>query len=186
MVRGALVVVAVVAAAAGAPALGAHGLAPAPGAGQAAAAAATARAAPPALARFRSCAGFLRHVRRRALAQVGPWGLAGRAVATPLAPGAAGDRGARAPEAAPVGGAPPGAGFSRTNLQEAGVDEPDVVKTDGRTLYAIAGERVQVLDVASGTARRLGSATPSTVTLPRRRAVPDATSSTCTRSPAIA
>ncbi|WP_217913977.1 beta-propeller domain-containing protein [Miltoncostaea marina] len=164
MVRGALGAVAVaVAAAAASPALGAAEAPPVRSAATATTAAASARATPPALARFRSCAGFLRHVRRRALAQVGPWGLAGPPVPSPLAPGAAGDRGARAPEAAPVGAAPPGASFSGTNVQEAGVDEPDLVKTDGRTLYAIAGERVQVLDVASGTARRLGSVAVSGV-----------------------
>jgi hypothetical protein len=40
-----------------------------------------------------------------------------------------------------------GAGdFSTTNVQESGVDEPDLVKTDGSTLFAIADSDVRVVD----------------------------------------
>lgn len=46
--------------------------------------------------------------------------------------------------------------FSATNIQEAGVDEPDVVKTDGNLLVAIAGGRLQVIDPA-GTSTRVSS-----------------------------
>ncbi len=34
--------------------------------------------------------------------------------------------------------------FSRTNTQVAGVDEPDLVKTDGTTIYSISGSNIQI------------------------------------------
>jgi len=45
--------------------------------------------------------------------------------------------------------------FSRTNVQEAGVDEPDLVKTDGRLVVAVAQGRLHVVGVEGR--RRLGS-----------------------------
>ncbi|MDZ4260891.1 MAG: beta-propeller domain-containing protein [Pseudomonadota bacterium] len=36
--------------------------------------------------------------------------------------------------------------FSRTNIQEEGVDEPDVVKTDGEYLYIASNDRVNIVD----------------------------------------
>ncbi|MBM7813768.1 beta-propeller domain-containing protein [Saccharothrix algeriensis] len=38
---------------------------------------------------------------------------------------------------------------SRTNAQEAGVDEPDLVKTDGRRVVSVADGKLRVVDVAS-------------------------------------
>lgn len=61
------------------------------------------------------------------------------------------------PEAAR--GAPtPGEDFSTTNVQEAGVDEPDVAKTDGRRLVTVSDGRLHVLDVSGGTPAEVGSA----------------------------
>jgi len=45
------------------------------------------------------------------------------------------------------GGAP---GHSTTNVQEAGVDEPDIVKTDGKRIVAVAQARVHVVGVNAG------------------------------------
>lgn len=42
-------------------------------------------------------------------------------------------------------------GVSGTNTQEVGVDEADIVKTDGDRLIVVANNRVQVLDISSGT-----------------------------------
>lgn len=42
-----------------------------------------------------------------------------------------------------------------TNVQEAGVDEPDVVKTDGTTLYRIDGSTLTTYDVSGAATRRL-------------------------------
>lgn len=41
-------------------------------------------------------------------------------------------------------------GFSTTNLQEAGVDESDCVKTDGDYLYVVQEEQIRILDVRGG------------------------------------
>ena len=46
---------------------------------------------------------------------------------------------------------------SPTNVQEAGVDEPDIVKASGTIVYAIAGDRLQALDAAPSTPRMLDS-----------------------------
>lgn len=86
------------------------------------------------LERFDACPQLLEHLKSEALKRVGPWGLPGTggpgAVAlesTTTARGAADTAaGAAAPDA-----------FSGTNVQEANVDEPDVVKTDGRHLFTV-------------------------------------------------
>jgi hypothetical protein len=54
------------------------------------------------------------------------------------------------PAAAPQEGAGAGTDFSQTNVQEQGVDEPDVVKTNGRHLFALAGNRVQAVKLGDG------------------------------------
>jgi hypothetical protein len=56
---------------------------------------------------------------------------------------------------APVGG--PVADGSATNVQEAGIDEPDVVKSDGSTLFALADGRLHALDARAQTPARLGT-----------------------------
>lgn len=47
---------------------------------------------------------------------------------------------------------------SGTNVQELGVDEPDVVKTDGRTLFRVEGGDLTTYDVTGEDVVRLGSA----------------------------
>jgi uncharacterized secreted protein with C-terminal beta-propeller domain len=47
--------------------------------------------------------------------------------------------------------------FSTTNVQEAGIDEPDVVKTDGRHVYVVAGQQLRVIDVAGAAPRLVGT-----------------------------
>ena len=53
----------------------------------------------------------------------------------------------------------PGAGgdSSGTNVQEAGVDEPDIVKTDGTRIFAVAGQQLHAIDARAATPRLLGS-----------------------------
>jgi Beta propeller domain len=50
-----------------------------------------------------------------------------------------------------------GVAYSGTNVQEEGVDEPDTVKTDGRTLYVTTAGRISAVDVRSGKPALLGS-----------------------------
>ena len=49
-------------------------------------------------------------------------------------------------------------GDSGTNVQELGVDEPDVVKTDGRTLFRVEGNDLTTYDVTGEEVERIGSA----------------------------
>ena len=116
--------------------------------------AAAARPAKPALTRFASCEGFLRHVRSRTIGMVGAYGL-GAALPIGVSPPPEALRdGVAAPA---TGGAQRGVDFSDTNVQEAGVDEPDLVETDGRTIFSIAGGRLQATDVTGAAPRNLGS-----------------------------
>ncbi|HEU0303249.1 MAG TPA: beta-propeller domain-containing protein [Gaiellaceae bacterium] len=104
----------------------------------------TAASAPaPRLQRFAGCAPFLDYVRTHGRRLVGPYGLAGG----PIALAAAGR------EAAPV----PGVDYSTTNVQEAGVDEPDIVKTDGERIVALARGKLQVVTLDQGKPRLAAS-----------------------------
>ena len=124
--------------------LGVLGLALAAGLG-ASVAGASVSAGGPSGARLRAfdgCPSFLAYVRKQALPLVGPWGLGGVVGIAAGPPGAARDA-----VAGPTGGEPE---FSGTNVQEEGVDEPDLVKTDGRTLFVASDGRVSALDVRGG------------------------------------
>ena len=111
----------------------------------------------PMLTSFTSCVPLLQRIRTEALRVVGPYGLGhgyhhGMPRAAPVAaPGSA--------PGAPVASAPDGATtHSTTNNQEAGVDEPDVVQSDGRLLVTLRHDPigVQVLDVSRATPRPRG------------------------------
>ena len=95
-----------------------------------------AAAAKPRLQPFRSCGQFLDYARSQAGRFVGPYGLGtfGRGGIVTAAD--------TARTAAPV----KGVDFSGTNVQEEGVDEPDLVKTDGKTLFVAAQGRLNAVD----------------------------------------
>ena len=89
------------------------------------------RAGEPRLRYFSGCGDFLAHVKPQAVKIVGPYGLGyGGGVAL-----------AEARAAAPVAGVD----YSTTNVQEQGVDEPDIVKTDGEKIVAIANGKLRVV-----------------------------------------
>ena len=114
-----------------------------------------------------TCAALLDWYKREATANVDKLGggvdyyfgappqVTGRATAG----SAAGAAEQSADGAAPVSSVPPVAGedYSATNVQEEGVDEPDVVKTDGEVLVTLAGGHLRVVDVAADTPRLLAS-----------------------------
>jgi uncharacterized secreted protein with C-terminal beta-propeller domain len=50
--------------------------------------------------------------------------------------------------------------FSTTNLQEAGVDESDIVKTDGNNIYIVRERNVQIVRISDGTMETVGSICP--------------------------
>jgi len=132
------------------------------------AAAATGKAPRARLTTFDSCAQLTRFARanateaRTAAAPAGP----GRPVAAlaPASPVLRGDREAQGPppEAAPAAAqaapsAPAPADTSTTNVQEAGVDEPDVAKLQGGHLYALTGGVLRVVDVRPAAPVLVGS-----------------------------
>ncbi len=102
---------------------------------------------------FDSCNDFLDYVKAHAIERVGPYGLDGYrgyyleepflAVSDDLARQSIGTT-----EVA--SGAIKGTDYSGTNVQVAGVDEPDVVKTDGERIFVVAQDRLFWID-ASGT-----------------------------------
>ena len=114
------------------------------------------------LVRFGDCDTLLDHLRAEYSARVGPWGFdqggwfgpvfrrdsddmavaeEAMADAVPITTAAA---------AAPVEPVE-GVDFSGTNVQEAGVDEADIVKTDGRRIFTLSSGRLVVVDAASRT-----------------------------------
>jgi uncharacterized secreted protein with C-terminal beta-propeller domain len=105
---------------------------------------------PVGLVTFDSCDGVLRDFRAASAPHVGPYGFdEGGAVPVSgrgdvLTQDAAGVPEARA--AAPVQQAPDHTG---TTVQEAGVDEPDLVKTDGRRVVTVVDGRLRVVDTAT-------------------------------------
>jgi uncharacterized secreted protein with C-terminal beta-propeller domain len=98
------------------------------------------------LVAFDSCGTALRELIRAADPYVGPYGL--------LQPDARADLGVASgrQDSASASGARAAAATPRhstTTVHEAGVDEPDLVKTDGRRLVSVAGGRLRVLELAS-------------------------------------
>jgi uncharacterized secreted protein with C-terminal beta-propeller domain len=59
------------------------------------------------------------------------------------------------PEQAPAAGGEAPDDTSQTNVQETGVDEPDMVKTDGRTLFALANGTLHAVDARAPAPRLL-------------------------------
>ena len=118
------------------------------------------------LENFDDCDALLAHIRTEAMSRVGPYGLDGDrfgpvfgartdvAEAAVEAFGFGGDDSA-APAAAPtpttvaaaVSDADGGSDFSGTNVQVIGVDEPDIVKTDGRRIITVRNGALTVVDV---------------------------------------
>jgi hypothetical protein len=102
------------------------------------------------LVSFDSCDQAAEELREAARAYVGPWGF-GSGMELWTGRGALdGEDAAAAPEAAQ---AAPGAGqadpdYSGTNVHEAGVDEPDLVKTDGQRIVTVSGGVLRVVDAA--------------------------------------
>ena len=111
------------------------------------------------LTTFSSCDELLAYFQQEALERVGPYGLGAGGVyfgdaqvaeESAAMDSAAGSSAAiPAPDSGVAQVAPPA--FSGTNVQEEGVDEPDLVKTDGTIIVAVAQGRVRVVDAATAT-----------------------------------
>jgi uncharacterized secreted protein with C-terminal beta-propeller domain len=97
---------------------------------------------------FDSCGQLLGYVKPRVLSQVGPYGFG-----LPFAMGAETARASAPQTAVPVAGVD----YSATNVQEEGVDEPDLVKTNGSHLFAVRADRLFAVDVRGKRPRLEGS-----------------------------
>jgi hypothetical protein len=113
---------------------------------------------------FDACDDFLAYMQEQALEIVTPWGLGpdyGYAMdGEEMAVGeeaAMDDAGPVPTEARSSDLLVEGEDFSGTNVQEGGVDEPDHVKTDGRTLYVVSNNQLVVLDVTGDTPEELAT-----------------------------
>ena len=111
------------------------------------------------LENFDDCDALLAHIRAEALSRVGPYGLDGDRFGPVFGARAATEEAAEADFAvaesaaaapAAVSGDDGGAGgpdFSGTNVQVIGVDEPDIVKTDGRRIITVRNGTLTVIDI---------------------------------------
>ncbi len=125
--------------------------------------------APAGLVQFDECQAFLDYVHTEGAERVGPFGFGDNGwfgpmpvdiavmeddVAMEMEAGEDADASASAP-APPAGSvgqddaARDEGSFSTTNVQVEGVDEPDIVKTDGDRILAIAGERFHLATVSA-------------------------------------
>jgi len=110
------------------------------------------------LVAYDSCESALAELRAAALPAVTAWGFP-HAVTMATDGGVAADqRAAGAPAAAPPAGkaaeaaqppAAPTPGHSGTNTHESDVDEPDLVKTDGKRIVSVVDGTLRVVDVAT-------------------------------------
>ena len=121
----------------------------------------------PRLKAFSSCRQLVDYARAGALRTDGGTGVVPRAVPVPgdvlvtppvVPPAPRIETTDGAPAASPVSGgtqiggvAPDISGLTGTNTQETDVDEPDIVKTDGKRIFAVTDRTLRVVDVASGT-----------------------------------
>ena len=109
---------------------------------------------------FDSCTEFLDYVKRHAMDLVGPYGLpgygggwyGGDVVFTEVADELRSFEEAAPTTTAAASGGVEGVDYSGTNVQVAGVDEPDLVKTDGDRIFVVAQGKLHWVDVA-GTPR---------------------------------
>jgi hypothetical protein len=118
-----------------------------------------------ALRSFGDCATLLDYLRAETVSRVGPYGLDdGPRFGIPepfmmveeaemMADDSAAQS-APAPEAARASG---DGDFSSTNVQVAGVDEPDIIKTDGNRILAVAQGRLHYVDVSGDQPQYIGS-----------------------------
>lgn len=120
-----------------------------------------------------SCRQLLSSYVDRGLARVTAWGWNGGAISglsdeqrgLPLA-SVAGSAASLADSAAVPGTVRQTSSATGTNVQEAGVDEPDTVKTDGRLLVRVQGGELVVYDVTGTAPVQLGSLALPRVTAP--------------------
>jgi hypothetical protein len=108
----------------------------------------------PGLTPFASCERLLAYARKYGLQAFASGGFG-----VPGVPGGRPGPAQPAPAAGAADGGGGGVDYSATNVQEAGVDEPDIVKTDGARILAIAQGKLWYVDVSGPRPRLRGSLT---------------------------
>ncbi len=104
---------------------------------------------------FDTCDALLEHFRAEALARVGPYGLGGGVVYYPWFGGV--DVAESLSAAAAPRGTGGEVGYSTTNTQVPGVDEPDIVESDGQRVLIVMNGTLHYLAVEGADARLVGS-----------------------------
>ncbi|MCJ7726643.1 MAG: beta-propeller domain-containing protein, partial [Acidimicrobiia bacterium] len=124
-----------------------------------------------ALERFNSCDALLDHFQAEATERVGPYGLDGNnggwfpgpvfglddAMEESVTTMAAAATTAAGEGYAQAGAPVEGVDYSGTNVQVAGVDEPDIVKTDGTRIITIVDGKISYVDVTTDQPLVLGT-----------------------------
>jgi uncharacterized secreted protein with C-terminal beta-propeller domain len=107
-------------------------------------------AVPGALQPFDTCDSVLRYFKDQAPEYLIERAGGGDRVATDTGTGAAEQRTAKDSSNTTPESASTSQDYSTTNVQEAGVDEPDIVKTDGKRIVAVAQARVHLIGLDGG------------------------------------
>lgn len=102
------------------------------------------------LVRFGDCGALLDHLHQEYAARVGPWGfdIIGPSLDGDMDEEQGSDSDDSVGDSAMSQGSAPveGVDFSGTNVQERGVDEADIIKTDGRRIFTLSQGRLVVVD----------------------------------------
>ncbi|MGI9609290.1 MAG: beta-propeller domain-containing protein [Acidimicrobiia bacterium] len=112
-----------------------------------------------ALVRFQACDDFLNHVKAEAIDRVGPYGLDWWG-GWPIAFGRLDALATAVPESAVTedsGSGSNGQQYSTTNNQEVGVDEADIVKSDGERIITLTNNPLSVVDVTGNEPVLIGT-----------------------------
>ena len=113
-----------------------------------------------ALRAFTECDALVDYIRTHAAPTIGPWGLDGGADGDLMfARTDALEEGGLAfdESAVAAGELQAGIDYSTSNVQEAGIDEPAVLKTDGRRMVVASENRVHVVDVTGAAPTLVGT-----------------------------
>ena len=114
-----------------------------------------------ALRAFTGCDALVDYIHTHAAPTVGPWGLGGELGGDlALARSEALEAGNVASDGAAAGdadGLQAGVDYSTSNVQEAGIDEPAALKTDGRRMVVASENRVRVVDVRGAEPTLVGT-----------------------------
>ena len=108
------------------------------------------RAKTPRLKAFKSCSGLISYARRHAPRPIAPPGPV-----RPIGLPGGGEDDGSGPVAAPAPESGKVPDSSTTNVQEAGVDEPDIVKSDGTTVFTLTDGVLHAIDARAPVPRVL-------------------------------